>query len=184
MHCNLKVFGYIPKDEKLKLESRHLGLVQSVEVGNLHEKIDYLAKLIEENINLTEIIESFKEISKYDDNYHLENKNKKIAIAYDEAFRFYYKENIELLEEVGEVIYFSPLKDSKLPENIDFLYLGGGYPEVFKEELSKNTSMLKSIKQALDNGLNCYAECGGLMYLTENIDGVDMVGFLKGNSED
>ena len=167
MHCNLKVFGYIPKDEKLKLESRHLGLVQSVEVGNLHEKIDYLAKLIEENINLTEIIESFKEISKYDDNYHLENKNKKIAIAYDEAFRFYYKENIELLEEVGEVIYFSPLKDSKLPENIDFLYLGGGYPEVFKEELSKNTSMLKSIKQALDNGLNCYAECGGLMYLTE-----------------
>ena len=183
MHCNLKVFGYIPKDEKLKLESRHLGLVQSVEVGNLHEKIEYLAKLIEENINLTEIIESFKEISKYDDNYHLENKNKKIAIAYDEAFRFYYKENIELLEEVGEVIYFSPLKDSKLPENIDFLYLGGGYPEVFKEELSKNTSMLKSIKQALDNGLNCYAECGGLMYLTENIDGVDMVGFLKGNSE-
>ena len=82
MHCNLKVFGYIPKDEKLKLESRHLGLVQSVEVGNLHEKIDYLAKLIEENINLTEIIESFKEISKYDDNYHLENKNKKIAIGF------------------------------------------------------------------------------------------------------
>ena len=183
MHCNLKVFGYIPKDEKLNLESRHLGLVQSIEVSNLNDKIDYLAKLIEENINLTEIIESFKVISKYADNYHLENKNKKIAIAYDEAFRFYYKENIELLEEAGEVIYFSPLKDSKLPENIDFLYLGGGYPEVFKEELSKNTSMLKSIKDALDNGLDCYAECGGLMYLTENIDDINMVGFLKGNSE-
>lgn len=183
MHCNLKVFGYIPKDENLKLESRHLGLVQSVEVSNLHAKIDYLAKLIEENINLSEIIERFKDISKYSDNYHLENKNKKIAIAYDEAFRFYYKENIELLEDFGEVVYFSPLKDSKLPENIDFLYLGGGYPEVFKEALSKNTSMLKSIKEALDSGLNCYAECGGLMYLTENIDGVDMVGFLKGNSE-
>lgn len=183
MHCNLKVFGYIPKDEKLNLESRHLGLVQSIEVSSLNDKIDYLAKLIEENINLTEIIESFKVISKYADNYHLENKNKKIAIAYDEAFRFYYKENIELLEEAGEVIYFSPLKDSKLPENIDFLYLGGGYPEVFKEELSKNTSMLKSIKDALDNGLDCYAECGGLMYLTENIDDINMVGFLKGNSE-
>lgn len=183
MHCNLKVFGYIPKDEKLNLESRHLGLVQSIEVSNLNDKIDYLAKLIEENINLTEIIESFKVISKYADNYHLENKNKKIAIAYDEAFRFYYKENIELLEEAGEVIYFSPLKDSKLPENIDFLYLGGGYPEVFKEELSKNTSMLKSIKDALDDGLDCYAECGGLMYLTENIDDINMVGFLKGNSE-
>ena len=183
MHCNLKVFGYIPKDEKLNLESRHLGLVQSIEVSNLNDKIDYLAKLIEGNINLTEIIESFKVISKYADNYHLENKNKKIAIAYDEAFRFYYKENIELLEEAGEVIYFSPLKDSKLPENIDFLYLGGGYPEVFKEELSKNTSMLKSIKDALDDGLDCYAECGGLMYLTENIDDINMVGFLKGNSE-
>ncbi|WP_195999921.1 cobyrinate a,c-diamide synthase [Clostridium sp. 1001271B_151109_B4] len=183
MHCNLKVFGYILKDENLKLESRHLGLVQSVEVSNLHAKIDYLAKLIEENVNLTEIIERFKDISKYSDNYHLENKNKKIAIAYDEAFRFYYKENIELLEDAGEIIYFSPLKDSKLPENIDLLYLGGGYPEVFKEELSKNTSMLKSIKEALDGGLNCYAECGGLMYLTENIDGADMVGFLKGKSE-
>ena len=144
---------------------------------------DELAKLFEENINLTEIIESFKEISKYDDNYHLENKNKKIAIAYDEAFRFYYKENLELLEEVGEVVYFSPIRDKKLPENIDFLYLGGGYPEVFKDQLSKNTDMLRSIKEALDKGLNCYAECGGLMYLTENIDSVNMVGFFKGNSE-
>ena len=144
MHCGLKVFGYVPKDDELKLESRHLGLVQSVEVGDL---------------------------------------NKKIAIAYDEAFRFYYKENLELLEEAGEVVYFSPLRDKKLPENIDFLYLGGGYPEVFKEQLSKNTDMLNNIKEALENGLKCYAECGGLMYLTENIDNVNMVGFFKGNSE-
>lgn len=183
MHCGLKVFGYVPKDDELKLESRHLGLVQSVEVGGLNKKINYLAELIEKYINLDEIIESFKDVKKFEDNYHLNRLNKKIAIAYDEAFRFYYKENLELLEEVGEVVYFSPLRDKKLPENIDFLYLGGGYPEVFKDQLSKNTDMLRSIKEALDKGLNCYAECGGLMYLTENIDNVNMVGFFKGNSE-
>ena len=183
MHCNLKVFGYIPKDEKLNLESRHLGLVQSVEVGDLNEKINYLAELIEEHIDLDGIIESFKEVSSFKDSYHLAKSNKKIAIAHDEAFRFYYKENLELLEEAGEVVYFSPIRDKKLPEDINFLYLGGGYPEVFKEQLSQNTEMLKSIKEALEKGLNCYAECGGLMYLTENIDGVNMVGFLNGNSE-
>ena len=183
MHCGLKVFGYVPKDDELKLESRHLGLVQSVEVEGLNKKINYLAELIEKYINLDEIIESFKDVKKFEDNYHLNRLNKKIAIAYDEAFRFYYKENLELLEEVGEVVYFSPIRDKKLPENIDFLYLGGGYPEVFKDQLSKNTDMLRSIKEALDKGLNCYAECGGLMYLTENIESVNMVGFFKGNSE-
>lgn len=183
MHCGLKVFGYVPKDDELKLESRHLGLVQSVEVEGLNKKINYLAELIEKYINLDEIIESFKDVKKFEDNYHLNRLNKKIAIAYDEAFRFYYKENLELLEEVGEVVYFSPIRDKNLPENIDFLYLGGGYPEVFKDQLSKNTDMLRSIKEALDKGLNCYAECGGLMYLTENIDNVNMVGFFKGNSE-
>ena len=183
MHCGLKVFGYVPKDDELKLESRHLGLVQSVEVEGLNKKINYLEELIEKYINLDEIIESFKDVKKFEDNYHLNRLNKKIAIAYDEAFRFYYKENLELLEEVGEVVYFSPIRDKKLPENIDFLYLGGGYPEVFKDQLSKNTDMLRSIKEALDKGLNCYAECGGLMYLTENIDSVNMVGFFKGNSE-
>ena len=81
-----------------------------------------------------------------------------------------------MLEEIGEVIYFSPLRDKELPKNIDFLYLGGGYPEVFKEELRKNISMRVSIKEALDNGLRCYGECGGLMYLTEAIDNVPMVG--------
>ena len=85
-------------------------------------------------IDLDKIIESFKEVRSFEDNYHLSKSNKKIAVAFDEAFRFYYKENLELLEEAGEVIYFSPLRDSGLPEDVDFLYLGGGYPEVFKEE--------------------------------------------------
>ncbi|MEG1870646.1 MAG: cobyrinate a,c-diamide synthase [Peptostreptococcaceae bacterium] len=183
LNCDVKVLGYIPKDDSIKLESRHLGLVQSVEVNNMIEKIERCAQLIEENIDLTYLIEKSKEVKlEIEDKFHLENKKMNIAIAYDEAFRFYYKENLELLEELGKVTYFSPIRDERLPENIDFLYLGGGYPEVFKEELNKNISMRSSIKKALENGLKCYAECGGLMYLTEKIEDCEMVGFLKGHS--
>ncbi|MGL5352685.1 MAG: cobyrinate a,c-diamide synthase [Clostridium sp.] len=183
LNCNVKVFGYMPKNEKIALESRHLGLIQSVEIENLLEKIEVCANLIEEHVDLESIIDSFKEVPKYKDNFHLQNRNLKIAVAYDKAFRFYYKENLELLEEIGEVIYFSPINDKSLPKNIDFLYLGGGYPEVFKNELEANVSMRESIKESLDSGLKCYAECGGLMYLTESISGSNMVGFLKGYSE-
>lgn len=182
INCNVKVFGYIPKDEKLKLKSRHLGLVQSSEIKDLEDKVEYLSKLIEKHINIHEIIKSLKENEKYEDNYHLENKNLRIAVAKDKAFSFYYEENIELLKELGKVIFFSPLKDKKLPEDIDFLYIGGGYPEVFIKKLSQNKSMLKSIKKELDSGLNCYAECGGLMYLTSKIEGCLGVDYFSGNS--
>lgn len=181
VNCDVKVLGYIPKDDSIKLESRHLGLVQSIEVNNMIDKIEKCAELIEEHIDLSYIIQNSKEVKlEIKDELHLVNKNLNIAIAYDEAFRFYYKENLELLEEIGNVTYFSPIRDKKLPENIDFLYLGGGYPEVFKEKLSENISMRNSIKEALENGLKCYAECGGLMYLTQRIEDCEMVGFLKG----
>jgi len=165
-NCNVEVLGYLPKDERLSLKSRHLGLIQSSEIEDLEEKIEICAQLLEKHLDMELLLEQFKESEKYEDNFHIENKGKRIAVAYDKAFSFYYKENLELLEEMGEVIYFSPIADKELPSNIDFLYLGGGYPEVFIKELSKNKSMLYSIKQALENGLHCYAECGGLMYLT------------------
>jgi len=165
-NCNLEVLGYLPKDERLDLKSRHLGLIQSSEIEDLEGKIEICAQLLEKHLDMNLLLERFKESEKFIDNFHVENRGKRIAIAYDKAFSFYYKENLELLGEMGEVIYFSPLIDKELPNNIDFLYLGGGYPEVFIKELSENTSMLNSIKKALDNGLHCYAECGGLMYLT------------------
>ncbi|MBZ9688927.1 cobyrinate a,c-diamide synthase [Clostridium estertheticum] len=165
-NCNLEVLGYLPKDERLDLKSRHLGLIQSSEVEDLEGKIEICAQLLEKHLDMDLLLDGFKESEKYVDNFHVENKGKKIAVAYDKAFSFYYKENLELLEELGEVIYFSPIEDKELPGNIDFLYIGGGYPEVFIGELSQNTSMLDSIKIALNNGLRCYAECGGLMYLT------------------
>jgi len=186
-HCNIKVYGYIPKDEEISLKSRHLGLVQCSEVEDIEYKINKCSEHILSNVNMDELISTFSEVRKYEDNFHIENKNLKIAVAKDEAFSFYYTENLELLKEAGEIVYFSPLHDKKLPDNIDFLYLGGGYPEVFIEELSNNTSMLKSIKSELNNGLKCYAECGGLMYLTESISTLDgkefnTVGYFKGKS--
>lgn len=208
-NCETKVFGYIPKDEKISLSSRHLGLVQSMEILNLEEKLDICSNLVEKYVNLDEIINEmldFEMISEYkgnsevqiDDKFEVDNEHQiknnvhryeefeykplRIGIALDKAFSFYYKENLELLEQFGEIIYFSPIKDKTLPENLDFLYIGGGYPEVFKADLESNYSMKNSIKSALEDGLKCYAECGGLMYLTESIDGAQMVGFFDGDS--
>ncbi|WP_097026450.1 cobyrinate a,c-diamide synthase [Clostridium peptidivorans] len=185
-NCNIKVFGYIPKEERLKLGSRHLGLIQSSEIDDLEEKIELCSELIERYVNLDELLEEFSEVQSYEDKFHIENKNLNIAVAYDKAFSFYYKENLELLKEAGKVTYFSTLKDKKLPENTEFIYIGGGYPEVFIEELSKNEELLKDIKDKLQKGVRCYAECGGLMYLTEGIEtkenNLNTVGFLGGKS--
>ncbi len=185
-NCDIKVLGYVPKSEKLSLKSRHLGLVQSSEIEDLNEKIELCSELILKYVNIEELLKCLNDTSNYEDKYHLNNMGKRIAVAYDKAFSFYYRENIELLKEVGQVIFFSPLKDKKLPENIDFLYLGGGYPEVFIKELNENKSMLLSIKEQLEKGLKCYAECGGLMYLTEGVEYAESkeiyetVGFFSG----
>ncbi|MBN7576860.1 MULTISPECIES: cobyrinate a,c-diamide synthase [Clostridium] len=200
-NCNIKVFGYIPKTPEIALSSRHLGLVQSMEILNLEEKLDLCANLMEKYVDIDGIInatqeykistdgdlnDSFKEDDKQKSFESLKeeskNRNFKIGVALDKAFSFYYKDNLEALENLGEVVYFSPINDKELPQNLDFLYIGGGYPEVFKKELENNYSMRKSIKEALDEGLRCYAECGGLMYLTESIDGSEMVGFFHGDS--
>lgn len=185
-NCNVKVFGYIPKEEKIALSSRHLGLIQSMEVLNIEEKLDICGKLIEEYIDLDELISEMKEFKgQIEDDYEknkLKNQGIKIGVALDKAFSFYYRDNIELLKQIGEVVYFSPMNDEKLPEDIDFLYIGGGYPEVFNKELEENESMRNSILDALNNGLKCYAECGGLMYLTDSIEGAKMVGFFSGKS--
>lgn len=189
-YCNIKVFGYVPNCSELELKSRHLGLVQSSEVQELEEKIDRCSKLLESYVDMDSLIEAFRETEVYKDKFHLKDKGITTAVAMDKAFSFYYKENLELLEELGKVIYFSPLEDKSIPSNIDFLYIGGGYPEVFAEQLSSNKTMLKSIRDYLENGGRTYAECGGLMYLTERIfNDADCkesfyytVGFFKGSA--
>ncbi|EHI98795.1 Cobyrinic acid A,C-diamide synthase [Clostridium sp. DL-VIII] len=193
-NCNVKVFGYMPKNKDIALSSRHLGLVQSMEILNLHEKLNICEELIEKYVDVDAIINEMGEfkgedlvnpIRKLNCKSNLENrtiKRLRIGVALDKAFSFYYKDNFELLENFGDVIYFSPINDKTLPSDLDFLYIGGGYPEVFKKELEENYSMRNSIKKALENGLRCYAECGGLMYLTRSIDGAQMVGFFDGES--
>ncbi|NEZ46995.1 cobyrinate a,c-diamide synthase [Clostridium niameyense] len=186
-NCDLQVFGYIPKEKKLEIKSRHLGLIQSSEIEDLEEKIDICSELILKYVDVENLIKYFRKTEEYKDEFYLENKNLNIGVAYDKAFSFYYKENLELLSNLGSIKYFSPVEDKKLPENLDFLYIGGGYPEVFIKELSHNKSMLNNIKENLNNGLKCYAECGGLMYLTEGIEDFQgnfykTVGFFKGKS--
>lgn len=180
-YTDIKVLGYIPKLQDMELKSRHLGLIQSVEIENLDEIIDKLSEVVRENIDMDGLLALMKDIDT-DEKPRFRKRNVRAAVAMDKAFSFYYKENLELLENLCEVVYFSPMKDEKLPD-CDFVYLGGGYPEVFKDEISRNKSMIKSIKDFAEDGGFIYAECGGFMYLTEHIDGTPMVGLFKGSSQ-
>ncbi|HHT9124736.1 MAG TPA: hypothetical protein ACFYD6_02855 [Candidatus Brocadiia bacterium] len=111
-----------------------------------------------------------------------------IAIAKDEAFNFYYQDSLDLLEELGaELICFSPIHDAALPDGIGGIYIGGGFPEIYADRLEANESMRKSIQKAADGGIVIYAECGGMMYLLDELitfDGCShkMCGVLKGSS--
>ena len=186
----IKVLGFYEKQEDLHIESRHLGLKLPDEIDSLKETMNKAAKKLEQTVEVDKIIElSSKagELSCSKKKIHLSKKQRpRIAVAMDEAFCFYYKDNLRLLEEYGgELVFFSPIHDEHLPENIQGLVLGGGYPELHAKELMDNISMRKDIKRAIDRGITSLAECGGFMYLHENLitpDGTfEMVGAVKGN---
>ncbi|SHH36204.1 cobyrinic acid a,c-diamide synthase [Caloranaerobacter azorensis DSM 13643] len=188
----IKCVGYLKKNIDIKLESRHLGLIPTVEVENLNKKLDKLSSMIEETIDIDEIIEISKEVSTLYYTYNNDNKTRlkdvNIGVALDKAFNFYYQDNLELLEELGaKLVYFSPLKDRKLPDNLHGLYLGGGFPEVFAKELEENRELRNEIKKVSELGMPIYAECGGLMYLCKSITTIDgktyeMVGIFNRNA--
>lgn len=181
----IECVGYIPKNEKLTVESRHLGLKQVFELNvtqELEEKRELFRKIGQECLDLErikEIASEFEPTMKLDD---IENvralkdkyKGKKIAVAKDGAFSFYYHSNFDLFEYSGlEIVEFSPVNDEKVPDGVDIIYLGGGYPELYGKELSENKSMLESIKKAFENNVKIYAECGGFIYLTKGITELD-----------
>lgn len=168
-YCGVTVFGYLPADDELAR------VVEDVE-----EKIDYLSSLIEKHIDLTGLLNIMEQTTRYPDSFQVEEKNIKIAVAKDQAFNCYFKENLELLQQAGSVLYFSPLKDERLPEDLDFLYIGGGHTERFAKELSANKSLLEDIKVKLNKGLRCYAQGGGLLYLTKGTKENPLVGFFDG----
>ncbi|MCH1967658.1 cobyrinate a,c-diamide synthase [Paraclostridium sordellii] len=189
-YCNVEVLGYFPPNEKFKLDSRHLGLVPSVEIEALTEKFYDLGSEIEKYINIDRLIE-ISESEEIETSFELNElpkfKSKSIAVAYDKAFNFYYKENLELLNQMNiEIKTFSPLYDEIVPK-ADCIYIGGGFPEVFAKELGINKKMRESIKKAHQDNIPIYAECGGLMYLGEkllDLDGneYEMVGIFEGIS--
>lgn len=198
---DIKVLGYVPVMKDCQIESRHLGLVTAKEIGNLKEILNRLAKQMEISIDLDQIFGIAKEATpiKYEMTEDLEllkirgqNREDKtpvrIAVAMDKAFCFYYQDNLDLLQELGaEILPFSPIDDDTLPVGIHGLILGGGYPELYLKELSKNKNMLGEIRDAIIAGIPCVAECGGFMYLQEGLQDkngtlYEMVGVIEGES--
>lgn len=189
----IRVAGFVPELDFLKVGSRHLGLVLPEEIAGLREQMNRLGKCLEETIDW-EFLEELGAEKEERDALEEENTEAsctaafsfRLGIAMDEAFCFYYQDNLRLLERLGgELVYFSPIHDRSLPEQLDGLILGGGYPELYCEALSLNESMREAVKKAAEGGLPVLGECGGYLYLLEELEAEDgriwpMTGVLKG----
>ena len=168
----LKAFGYFPKVEDKAPLSRHLSFATSLEIEDMRKRVEKLAQLAEETIDIDELLRTADEAPElaYEFNEPEKIADVRIAYAYDNTFSFYYEENLRLLEGLGaELVRFSPMEDEKLPDDIDGLYLGDGYVAVHAKRLSENESMVRSIGEAVKNGLPTIAEGAGYMYLHESI---------------
>lgn len=171
------VLGFLPEKEELRIESRHLGLMMPDEFINIKERLQTSAEELQKTVfikKMIEIAEGAGELQSDGTAETTENAWKPdkpvIAVAKDEAFCFYYADNLSLLEENGaEIAYFSPLWDQKLPQRCHALYLGGGYPELYAKGLSENSEMRTAVRRAVENGMPVVAECGGFMYLHSEI---------------
>jgi cobyrinic acid a,c-diamide synthase len=184
----IPILGALYRQQEIKLHDRHLGLVPTAEIEHLKDLFERLATLAETCFDWQKLLPLIR----------VENRPRsipsapvpitktpmKIAIAGDRAFNFYYQDNLDLLTELGaELIYWSPLEDEHLPDSINGLYFGGGFPEIFSKQLSENKRILTEVRLAVRSQLPTYAECGGLMYLCEEIIDFDgnsrkMVGIL------
>lgn len=195
-YAGVEVVGVIPRDESMHLAMRHLGLVPMLEGEARHDgfvqRLERIRRIVEEGLEIDRILEIAAEAEPLEtpqpDLYKRNDQGSglRIGVALDEAFNFYYRDNLELMELAGaKVVPFSPVHDKELPP-VDGLYIGGGYPELYAAELSRNSSMLASIHEAHERELPIYAECGGLMYLARKIewDGerLDMVGLVPGEA--
>lgn len=184
------MLGYLPHLPEVQLESRHLGLMTAGEVEQLDEKIRLLGETAAETLELSRILELAKTAPPLPDvpPYTTKPKLFRLGVAQDKAFCFTYAENLELLEQCGaELVYFSPLTDAKLPENLDGLYFCGGYPELYLPRLSGNTAFLESLRRLAGTGIPILGECGGFLYLQRSMTGKDgksypLAGLLPGTS--
>ncbi len=190
--CGIPVLGYLPEDASFAVPSRHLGLLQPDEMQKQRDWVETVAEAVMKTIDINGIFEiaaqaEILQIQKPAD----ERQNCKfpsgyrIGVARDAAFSFYYRENLRMLEDMGaELVYFSPLADAHVPK-VDALIFGGGYPELYAKQLYENRSMRASVRQALESGTPCHAECGGFLYLGKSLADAEgnvyeVVGFLDG----
>lgn len=193
-HAGVEVVGVIRRNDEMHLAMRHLGLVPVLEGTARHEgfeeRVQRIREIVEAGIDLDRILEIAGEaepLPEVEPDLYRESdqgKGVRIGVAMDEAFNFYYRDNLELMELAGaKVVPFSPVHDSALPE-VDGIYIGGGYPELYARELSENESMRRSLERAHERDLPIYAECGGLMYLAREIEWEgerrEMVGLVPG----
>lgn len=189
--CHVPVIGYLKRELDIEIPERHLGLIPSIERGELTPFFDQLGDLVLETIDMDKLLElaAAEPLTLSETSSMFEKKKEKLmkmAVAKDEAFNFYYPENLELLEANGvEIVYFSPLANEELPKDVDGLYIGGGFPEEFAHVLECNVKTKDSIKNSIEAGLPTLAECGGFMYLTESIETTEkkkyqMIGVIPG----
>ena len=171
-HCNAEILGYLPRSVTFAIPERHLGLHMGEEDPISREAISELSETITKFVNLDRLLEIAQVPDKGVTEQSTESSSPKIrlAVAQDKAFCFYYQDNLDLLQQAGaELIFFSPLADTHLPENIHGIYFGGGYPELYAEQLSANKKMLAAVKDWAEDDGFIYGECGGFMYLTRGI---------------
>lgn len=205
----LPVVGFLPPMEEAVLSSRHLGLVTAEEITDICDRFEAVAEAMEQYADLDKLLslaagkrmdnslfespavfgeavhDDFERTNALKTDAGCEKKASplcRIAAARDEAFSFYYQDNLDALAAAGaEIVSFSPIHDARLPE-ADGLYLGGGYPELYKKELSGNASMRDEIRTAVKRGMPVVAECGGFLYLQQDLCGTDpMAGVLPGS---
>jgi len=185
-YTDVPVLGALQRDERLRITERYLGLMPSNEDNQAQIKIDNIAQIISEHIDIERIIDISKQTVPLPVvpiiSHTLPKPDSKIGIIRDAAFGFYYPSDLEALEKAGaELIFINALQDRHLPP-VDALFIGGGFPEQQMEKLSKNNELKQAIRNAIENALPVYAECGGLMYLSRRLTWqgktCDMVGAL------
>lgn len=173
----VRPLGYVPKAPEVMVESRHLGLVTPGEIEDLGQKLDALAALLERTVDMEGLLAlagSAPALEAPPAPPIPPLPRTRIAVARDQAFCFLYRDNLDLLADYGaEFIFFSPLHDDALPAGAQGLILPGGYPELHARALSENESMRRSVREAIQNGLPCLAECGGFLYLHRELEDME-----------
>jgi cobyrinic acid a,c-diamide synthase len=194
--CGVRVLGCLPHDEQALLPSRHLGLVCAQEVADVEGRLRHLAALAQDNLDIDAIVglaqaaPALERDGAWPPAPIIADGAKRpvVAVARDEAFSFYYSEELEQLQALGaELAFFSPLRDAGLPQGASGLILGGGYPELHARQLAQNSSMLGAVRAAVAAGMPTIAECGGFLYLHEWLEDADgqaypLVGAVRGRA--